>query len=440
MDAYNKLDFSTKYVKILILLHTLLLIMLLEFSVTNFCSIKEKQTLSLLKTTKNKLKNNFTTITLSTGKTLDVLNSAVIYGANASGKSNLVLALGAMLVIIEDSFSYQPNKGVKNIEPFLLSKKSANQPTEFELDLINDGIRYVYGFSATQEKIIDEWLYQYPKGSPQNLIDRQSTNQWGTMTALKGKKKAWQESTKDNSLFLSTATQLNSESLSIIFSAIDKVKHVSGELLGGFGYTCHQANKSKENTQEILDFMKAADVDIENFSVLEEKVDEEKIPDEVKKILKKDGEDLSKLRSVKVETQHVSDDGSVVSFDFEDQESDGTQKLFRLAGPWLNVLKNGYCLVMDELHNSLHPKLVAYLVSMFHNPEINKCGAQLIFVTHETSLLNQDTFRQDQVWFCEKENNATEIFSLADFKVRKGVDNLESAYLSGRYGAVPYLK
>jgi hypothetical protein len=435
MDAYNKLDFSTKYVKILILLHTLLLIMLLEFSVTNFRSIKEKQTLSLLKTTKNKLKNNFTTITLSTGKTLDVLNSAVIYGANASGKSNLVLALRAMFHIIENSFSYQLNKGVKNIEPFLLSKKSANQPTEFELDLINDGIRYVYGFSVTQEKIIDEWLYQYPKGSPQNLIDRQSTNQWGAMTALKGKKKAWQESTKDNSLFLSTAVQLNSESLSIIFSAIDKIKNVSGELLEGFGYTCHQANKSKENAQEILDFMKASGAGIKIFSVLEEK-----IPDEIKKILEKNGEDLSKLRSVKVETQHVSDDGSVVSFDFEDQESDGTQKLFRLAGPWLNVLKNGYCLVMDELHNSLHPKLVAYLVSMFHNPEINKCGAQLIFVTHETSLLNQDTFRKDQVWFCEKENNATEIFSLADFKVRKGVDNLESAYLSGRYGAVPYLK
>ena len=416
--------------------------MLLEFSVTNFCSIKEKQTLSLLKTKKNELENNFITITLSTGKTLDVLNSAVIYGANASGKSNLVLALRVMLHIIKKSFSYQLNKGVKNIEPFLLSKKSANQPTEFELDLINDGIRYVYGFSATQEKIIDEWLYQYPKGSPQNLIDRQSTNQWGTMTALKGKKKTWQESTKDNSLFLSTAAQLNSESLSIFLSAIDKVKNVSGELLKGFRYTCHQANKSKENAQEILDFMKIADVGIENFSVLEEKV-EEKIPDKVKKILEileKDEKDLSKLKSLKVETQHVSDDGSVVSFDFEDQESDGTQKLFRLSGPWLNVLKNGYCLVMDELHNSLHPKLVAYLVSMFHNPEINKHGAQLIFVTHETSLLNQDTFGKDQVWFCEKENNATEIFSLADFKIRKGVDNLESAYLSGRYGAVPYLK
>ncbi|CAC9617152.1 hypothetical protein [uncultured Gammaproteobacteria bacterium] len=414
--------------------------MLLGFTVTNFRSIKEKQTLSLLKTTKNELENNFTTVTLSTGKTLDVLNSAVIYGANASGKSNLVLALGAMLSIIEDSFSYQLNKGVKNIEPFLLSKESASQPTEFELDLIDDGVRYVYGFSATQEKIVDEWLYQYPKGSPQNLIDRQSTNQWGTMNGLKGKKKVWQGSTKANSLFLSTAVQLNSESLSTIFSAIDKVKSIFGELLQGFGFTCHQANKSTEGAEEILTFMKAADIGIEGFSVLEEKVDAEKFSDEVKKILEKAGEDLLKFRRFEVETQHISDDGSVVSFDFKDQESEGTQKLFRLAGPWLDVLANGYCLVMDELHNSLHPKLVAYLVSMFHNLEINKHGAQLIFVTHETSLLNQDTFRKDQVWFCEKEGNATELFSLVDFKVRKGVDNLESAYLSGRYGAVPYLK
>ncbi len=161
----------------------------------------------------------------------------------------------------------------------------------------------------------------------------------------------------------------------------------------GFGFTCHQANKSTEGAEEILTFMKAADIGIEGFSVLEEKVDAEKFSDEVKKILEKVGEDLLKFRRFEVETQHISDDGSVVSFDFKDQESEGTQKLFRLAGPWLDVLANGYCLVMDELHNSLHPKLVAYLVSMFHNLEINKHGAQLIFVTHETLLLNQDTFR-----------------------------------------------
>jgi AAA15 family ATPase/GTPase len=413
--------------------------MLLEFSVTNFRSIKEKQTLSLLKTKKNELENNFTAIPLSTGKTLDVLNSVVIYGANASGKSNLIEALRAMLRIIDNSFSYQASKGVKNIEPFLLAKDSANQPTAFELDLIDGGVRYVYGFSATQEKIIDEWLYQYPKGSPQNLIDRKSTNQWGTMSALKGKKKIWQESTKDNSLFLSTAVQLNSESLATIFSAIDKLKGLSDDL-PGFYFTCHQANENKERKEEILEFMKTADIGIEDFVVSKETAEEAKISDEMKGLLVKKGEDLSKIKLFKVESQHTSDDGSVVSFDFREQESEGTQRLFKLSGPWLEVLEKGYCLVMDELHNSLHPKLVAYLVSMFHNPEINKHGAQLIFVTHETSLLNQDTFRKDQVWFCEKENNVTELFSLADFKVRKGVDNLESAYLSGRYGAVPYLK
>ena len=427
----------SKTVKILVLLY-FLLIMLLEFSVTNFCSIKDKQTLSLLKTKKNELTNNFTTITLSTGKTLDVLNSAVIYGANASGKSNLVLALWSMLNIIRGSFGYQPNTGVKNIESFLLAKESKNQPTEFELDLIDNGVRYVYGFSATEDKIIDEWLYQYPKGSPQNLIDRQSTSQWGAMSALKGKKKTWQENTKDNSLFLSTAVQFNSESLGVVFSAMQKFRGMLEE--GSFNFTCYQANESKENAQEILNFMQAADVGIENFVVSKETLEEAEISDEMKKLLVKQGEDLSKIKRFKVEFQHVSDDGSVVSFNFQEHESEGTQKLFMLAGVWLHILAKGQCLAVDELHNSLHPKLVAYLVSMFHNPEINKHGAQLIFVTHETSLLKQDTFRKDQVWFCEKENNATEIFSLADFKVRKGVDNLESAYLSGRYGAVPYLK
>jgi AAA15 family ATPase/GTPase len=144
--------------------------MLLEFSVTNFRSIKEKQTISLLKTKKNELENNFTTITLSTGKTIDILNSAVIYGANASGKSNVVLALTIMLKTIIDSFNYKQDEKIPHIEYFAFEN---NKIVEFEVDFVNQkGVRFAYGFSATSEKIIDEWLYQYRKGSPQNLISR----------------------------------------------------------------------------------------------------------------------------------------------------------------------------------------------------------------------------------------------------------------------------
>ncbi len=410
-------------------LFTMEIKMLLEFSVTNFRSIKEKQTLSLLKTKKNELENNFTTVSLSTGKTLDVLNSAVIYGANASGKSNLVCALNDMLVIINKSANFQLND-IIHIEPFILSTKTQNQPTEFELDFVDDGVRFVYGFSATKEKIIDEWLYQYPKGHPQVLIERTNTNTWGAMTALKGNKKLWQESTKDNSLFLSIATQLNAPQLACIFKAINKIK---GAVTGIPDiYTLDKLNTNK---QQVVDFLSFADINIVD-------IDHQEIePTEKEKnsiLINGVEQQVTKYRKSKIEFIHKSDEGLLQSFIFG-QESKGTQKLFLLVGAWLDVLENGYCLILDELQNSLHPKLVEYLVKMFHDPELNKNGAQLIFVTHETSLLDQEIFRRDQVWFCEKENNATELFSLADFSVRKGAENVEKFYLSGRYGAVPYL-
>ena len=127
-------------------------------------------------------------------------------------------------------------------------------------------------------------------------------------------------------------------------------------------------------------------------------------------------------------------------FDFED-EPDGTQKLFAFAGPWLDALKNGYVLVIDELHDNLHPKMVRFLVDLFHSAEMNPKNAQLVFTTHETSILNQKVFRRDQIWFCEKDaKQATNLYPLTDFSPKKGRENLEANYLAGRYGALPYLR
>ncbi|MBE8190521.1 MAG: ATP-binding protein [Candidatus Thioglobus sp.] len=409
--------------------------MLLEFSVTNFRSIKEKQTLSLLKTKKNELENNFTTITLSTGKTLDVLNSAVIYGANASGKSNLVSAMNDMIAIILQSANFQLGEIVP-VEPFLLAKKNASQPTEFELDFVENKVRFVYGFSSTRGKIIDEWLYQYPNGRPQALIEREKTNEWGAMGALKGNKKLWQDSTKENSLFLSIAAQLNSTQLANIFRAMNKIQ--SAVIGVDMRITL---NKVKENKRQILDFLSFADINIVDIEYEEIEVPVDEIPKHQRASVVINGVErqAEKYISARISCIHKTDDNKLQTFALG-QESAGTQKLFNLAGIWLNILEDGYTLILDELQNSLHPKLVEYLVKMFHNPELNKNGAQLIFVTHETSLLDQEIFRRDQIWFCEKANNATELFSLAEFKVRKGVDDLEKAYLSGRYGAVPYLR
>ncbi len=411
--------------------------MLLEFSVTNFRSIKEKQTISFIKAKlkDNNLKDNYTTVSLSRNqkqtKSLEVLRSAVMYGANASGKSNIVLALKVMIDVIDDSFGYKQNEGIPNIEPFLLSNTTRNQPTEFEIDFINnENIRMVYGFSATKEKIIDEWLFSYPKGRAVTLIERTDTHHWGKMDALKGNKKAWKDSTKDNSLFLSTARQYNSEQL--------KFKIGLRFLDEDIGVPVITHKKSEENKEKILDFLKESDSNITEFTSKEKLVTEQDLPDFIKNHIESSGEDINKFKTLEVKTYHQSEEGETIEFKFKKQESQGTQKMFALAGYWLDVLENGYTVVIDELNNSLHPHLVKFLVNKFHS-SANTNGAQLLFTTHETSLLNPQIIRRDQVWFCDKSHNATAIYSLVEFRSRKD-DAFEKFYLSGRYGAIPYIE
>ena len=161
------------------------------------------------------------------------------------------------------------------------------------------------------------------------------------------------------------------------------------------------------------------------------------MPDEFKKQIE---EEFGDKPIVSVKTGHSLTSGKKVLFDIAD-ESDGTQKIFALAGPWIDTLENGYVLVIDELHDHLHPLMVKFLINLFHCRETNPKNAQLIFTTHDTSILNQEVFRRDQIWFCEKDKDqSSKLYPLTDFSPRKGVENLERGYLIGRYGALPYLK
>ena len=158
------------------------------------------------------------------------------------------------------------------------------------------------------------------------------------------------------------------------------------------------------------------------------------MPAELKERLLKD---LEGEEFVDIKTVHTTAQGKDVLFELDD-ESDGTRKIFSFAGPWIDTLRNGKVLFIDELHDSLHPHIVKFLVDLFHSKKTNPKNAQLIFTTHETSILDQDVFRRDQIWFCKKETDqTTEIYPLSDFSPRKGVENLEKSYLSGRYSALP---
>lgn len=416
--------------------------MLIEFNVENYLSIKNKQTLSLIANKSNELEENICTVEGNIN--LNVLKSAVIYGANAAGKSNVLLAVRAMMDLVTQSAANTQAGEDIPVFPFKLDSSSIKKPTEFEVTFIAEGIRYQFGFSATNERIIDEWLFAYPKGRPQKWYLRtwnegKQEYDWDFGASLLGEKQVWQRSTRNNALFLSTAVQLNSEQLKPAFTWFKKTLRLSG--IKGWAKTFSAKRCTEDTKKDILNFLKAADIGIDDVLVTKEKFNPDDLPsdmpDDIKKIVISNMKDKEILD---VSTVHYNDNGEPISFSLE-EESHGTQKLFSLAGPWLDALDNGYVLLIDELHDTLHPKLVSFLVNLFNSPVTNKNGAQLIFSTHETSILNQSIFRRDQVWFCEKnELSETNLYPLTDFSPRKGRENLEAAYLDGRYGALPFIK
>jgi len=417
--------------------------MLIEFSVGNWRSVKDQQTLSLVLAKGNELAdvNSFVP---AAPATTSLLRTAAIYGPNAAGKSNLLRAIRTMKKFVVESARDQYGDSIP-VVPFLLDSVKKNEPTEFEVIFVAEGIRYQYGFSATTERVHEEWLFAYPHGRAQKWLGRVWNTEtdnydWEKCSSLTGQKLLWQESTRQNALFLSTAVQLNSKQLQPVYDWFKKtlrMANVSGWTPSFTASLC----KDIEQRKRILDFLKAADLDIQDVVVESEKMSLKHLPSDMPEELKSTIlSNMSDAEVFDIKTLHQSSDGNLVPFDFDD-ESDGTKKFFAFAGPWLDTLKNGYVLVIDELHENLHPKMVQFLVQLFHNNEMNPKNAQLVFTTHETSILDQNVFRRDQVWFCEKDySQSTRLYPLTDFHPKKGRENLEANYLAGRYGALPYLR
>ncbi|MEZ8107090.1 AAA family ATPase [Vibrio cortegadensis] len=414
--------------------------MIIEFFVENFRSIRKRQSFSMTKGVGSDNPNNFFDLELPNKESL--LTTAAIYGANAAGKSNFILALKAMEIIVINSAKESQRGERLPIKPFRLCKESKKSPTEFEIVFVVDGIKFQYGFALNDHQILDEWLFAYPKGRPQRWFIRaydEETKEyhWDFSSHFQGKKQLWKESTKPNSLFLSTAVMLNSEQLKPVYDWFDNTIRVAGISGWGPSFTAGLCKKA-ESKDEVLKFLSAADLDISDVHVEEKTIDKGFFPDSMSPELKEQLlADLGDHQIVDIQTVHKDYDGDDEYFDLDD-ESDGTRKLFSFAGPWIDTLKNGRVLFIDELHDSLHPQMVKFLIELFHNPKTNPKNAQLVFTTHETSVLDQDVFRRDQVWFCSKSSEqSTTLYPLTDFSARKGTENLEKSYLSGRFGALP---
>lgn len=415
--------------------------MLLEASVANHLSFANKQVFSLMANV-GKEHEALNVAAVQAKRSYRVLKSALIYGANSSGKSNFLLSLATMRRLVLTSATIQRGD-ILRVNTFRLDASLRESPAEFEVQFIADGVRYQYGFSVTNRQIYDEWLFAFPKGQAQEWFQRvwdedKQQHLWKFGNYLQGEKALWQRATRDNALFLSTAVQLNSQQLRPVFDWFNQTLKFIG--IDGIDSRFTAEKTQQGGKQKVLKFLRAADINLTDLSV-ESMPLEETLPETMSQSLRDMIlQNAEKKDFLTVKTQRLDNSGQPVEFLLE-EESDGTQRFFGLIGPWLDVLDKGLVLFVDELNNSLHTHLIRLLIQLFHNPETNPHNAQLIFTTHDTNQLSQDIFRRDQVWFCEKdEQQATKLYPLTDFSARKGRENLEMAYLSGRYGAIPFVR
>jgi len=420
--------------------------MFLQFSVNNFRSIKETVTFSMVCGAKDN--DNF----FSVGK-YDLLPTAVIYGANASGKSNLLRAMAFMRNMVLNKDKVIQSTDTLAYDPFRLNTSTKDASSTFEMLFFIGEVKYRYGFEADKTTVYSEWLFEDVTGRKEAKLFYRDTDEahyvnkarfaegYAFFDAASSKIKV-----SKNQLFLWKCDQNDGEIAKSIlewfkgFNLIDGIKH-----RGYSNYTMENMEDS-DFKSEIIKLVKTADIGIEDIGLEKEDLSNDVIeklplPDDIKQKMLEDGG----VQAVSLNTYHkVYDENNneveKAIFELDNEESVGTQKFFKMSAPILNTLQEGKILMIDELDASLHPTLTQHLIELFHNKEVNTKNAQLIFATHDTNLLKPHIFRRDQIWLSEKDKyGATDIYALAEFKGVRKNDDFEKHYIQGKYGAIPYL-
>lgn len=378
--------------------------MVLEIALTNFFSINEKITLDLQAAniqTKEARVLDGNTFKVGNER---LLKTVAIYGANASGKSNIIKAVKAAVDMILDSHNYNEGDSF-GFKPFKFGRNDI--PSEFYIRFIVKGIEHEYSFSCTRDEIITESLYYYPKGRKALIFSRDERKAGGKkekyeFTTVIRRPMDVASNTSRKTLFLSRASQMDREKAKeiyrwfneqLVFSYRGNASVATDRFLG-------------DNKDAVLRVLKAADSDIVEFTY-------------------KDGE---------LTTFHRRNPS--LPFDFNTEESEGTKILFRIMLTVMDVVRNNKVMFLDEVETSLHTRLVEYLINLFHNSR----SAQLVFTTHNTHLLDMTRFRKDQIFFVNKrDDGSSDLYSLFDYKDFREKMDLEKAYLQGRFDAVPYV-
>lgn len=423
--------------------------MLIDFRVSNYRSIADEQALSLVpeKKQRDHLGNIY-----EHGK-YEVLNAIGIYGANASGKSNLLRAMKVMDTMLTTSASGSSLKALP-YEPFRLREGMTDHPTTFEITFLLNESKYRYGFSYTNKAIKAEWLFRKKTGRESTLFQRED-DIIDCTSALQGKQaliNAAIEATRENALFLSFCDTFNIEEARAIFQWFNKFHVIDGLTTEDQALTTIVMYESDQDLSQAIDayLSRAKNLGIEGISINKRAFD----PNELPTTLDANARELittqlSGKTNVTVLAAHsvLSKDGKktgeVISWSMDDHESAGTNKIFHLIGPVIHTLKYGGVLVIDEIEAKMHPLLTLDLINMFLKEETNPKHAQLIFATHDTNLLSYAPLRRDQIYFTNKTQfNSTELYSLSDFKYLEKAErpdaDKEKRYLEGRYEAVPF--
>lgn len=412
--------------------------MIIEYSVKNYRSIKELQTLSLVAAPiKSKYPELDTNNLIHVSDKLSLLKTVGIYGANGSGKSNIIKSLISMLLFVRDSFK-NDDLGVMLIDPFLLNKTNKEEPSFFQLTFICDTVKYRYGFELFKNEVLSEWLFGTPEKNEVYYFTREGAD-------INVNKKHFSEGlglaekTSKNNLFLNITKAFNGKLSKEIYDFfIHKISLNAGVNDIGFRDRTLELLKYSDYKQKIINLLNEADFGINDIN--HHRIKKEDLPDNAPQDLLKDAAEgkidiLVSHRSLR-ENNHDLD----VTFSFDDKESEGTKKLFNYSGIVIDALQKGRSLFIDEFDSRLHPLLTKRLVEMFNSSELNKEGAQLVFVTHDTNLLDNTLMRRDQIYFVEKKKNfETELYSLVDFKGVRNDASFEKDYIKGKYGAIPFL-
>lgn len=414
--------------------------MLIEFSVSNFRSIKEEQTLSMIADSSTR-KNDNTFLPIE-GNKLRLLNSAAIYGANASGKSNILKALNTLLSYIH-ALNIDVDENIPYYEPFELDESCLSQPSSFKLSFIIEGIMYDYQIAFDSREVHHEQLDFYPKKRKSNLFSR-TKNEVKRGDSFKDKR-LFSTKALTKYPYLSKVAREEHEQMQKIYEYLKTYAFFAANDTHMRSSLVHHVNRFLQEDQKLKiklnKLIKIADTHIERVNFEEKNVEFEfpdEVPEEIKNLIISDNK--YELFAVhKTFRNGVLE--SETQFPFFQKESMGTITLYALGTLILFILNRGDILVIDELDNSLHPKLCKFLIKLFHHPLTNPLNAQLIFASHETTLLDRDLFRKDQIWFTEKNKyGETQLFSAQDFDKVKGDEPFDKWYMQGKFGGQPNIK